>query len=158
MIWSAILLFKILLRSGNRDDREKTNIEFEYLVYNFGTCGVWVVEVFFNVLDFKEYFERNGVGEESLLQPATERAEKTRRETVALWIEVVLAVYFFIDSTSVAVHLSREQIHRQAKGMALDVFVNMAAYAFLIYRQFVDWRTSASGHTSNQRSSGAEVV
>ena len=109
-----------------------------YLIYNFGTCVVWVAEVFFNVLDYKGYFDTWREGEASLLQPATERAEKTNTEMASIWIEVILALYFFIDSTTVAVHLSQEQIHREAQGMTIDVCINLAAYSFLVYRQISD--------------------
>ena len=94
------------------------------------------------MLDYKGYFDTEAEGEASLLQPPIERAEKTKTETAALWIEGILAIYFFIDSTTVAVHLSQEQIHRQAQGMTLDVCVNLAAYSFLVYRQLLNWRES----------------
>lgn len=146
ILWSAILLIRICNSAESKDADEKSSVEFNYLIYNFGTCIVWLIEVSLNVLDHKGYFdsdgnEDNNPGEESLLQP-TQKAERTKREVVALWIEFALAAYFFIDSTTVAVHLTRMQIHRQAKGMTFDICINFAAYGFLVYRQLVDWRAS----------------
>ena len=140
LFWSAILLVKILATIGSHNDDEKTGIEWNYLLYNFGACAVWLIEVFFNVLDWRGYFDsREGVGEESLLQPI-QKVERSKRGVIALWIELGFAAYFFIDSTSIVVHLSRKQIHRYAEGMTFDVCLNMLAYAFMVYRQFVDWR------------------
>lgn len=162
LIWSFFLLLEILAITGSHDDNERTEVEFQYLLYDFGTCAIWVIEVFFNVLDHKEYLEagEEGAGEESLLQPATERTERTRKEVTALWIEVVLAVFFFIDSTSVVYHLNRHQIHRQAEGMTFDVVLCVVAYLYMVYRQFVDWRTSGqnSGGQAEQSSSSEVQV
>ena len=103
---------------------------------------MWVVEVFFNVLDYRGYFnDYQGEGEASLLQPRqNEHEPKTTKEFIALCLDVALAAYFFADSTTVAVHLSQEQIHREAKGMTLDVCINLFAYSFIVYRQMVDMR------------------
>jgi len=147
------------------DDDEKTEIEWNYLLYNFGTCAVWVVEVLFNVLDFKGYSdshpdEGDDHGEENLLLPLpeTERIKRTKWEVIALGIQIAFAVYYFIDSTSIAVHLSRGEIHRRAGGMLLDVCLNIVAYAFMVYRQFDDWRNSGrDGEQNSEHSSAAEV-
>lgn len=146
LIWSLFLLLKILATLGTNNDDKQTVIEFEYLVYNFGTCAVWVVEVLFNVLDFKGYFKRDGVEEESPLQPNgdAQTSERTKKEVIALHVEALLAVYFFIDSTIVADNLSRKQIHKEARGMTIDVVINMLAYCYMVHRQFVDWRASHS--------------
>ena len=61
----------------------KEQVEFEYLVYNFGTCAVWLIEVTFNVLDHLDFFDlepRTGTGEESLLQPQTDKRDKTKKK------------------------------------------------------------------------------
>lgn len=129
----------------SHDDNVKTTIEWHYLLYDFGTCTIWLIEVFFNVLDYKEYFdsgEGEGVGEESLLQPSQQRVEWTKRRVIFLWVEVTLAAYFFIDSTSIAYHLSRMDIHRQSRGMTFDVCFNMMAYALMVYYQYADWKAS----------------
>lgn len=150
LFWSAILLVEILATIGSHNDDEKTGIEWNYLLYNFGACAVWLIEVFFNVLDWRGYFDsREGVGEESLLQPI-QKVERSKRGVIALWIELGFAAYFSIDSTLIVVHLSRKQIHRQAEGMTFDVCLNMVAYAFMVYWQFVDWRES--GQNSGQAS------
>lgn len=143
LLWSAVLLIIIIYTPEIHNDDERTDIELNYLFYNFAACAVWLVEVGFNILDFKGYFDSSNqeASESSLLRPS-HKAEKTRMEVAALWIEGVLAAVFFVDSTTVAFHLSREQIHRQAKGMAIDVSFNMACYAFLVYRIVVDWRRS----------------
>jgi hypothetical protein len=111
-----------------------------YLVYNFATSFVWVIEVFFNILDYKGYFDCTlGEGESRLLQPmATDRVKKTTREALVLWMEVALAVIFFVDSTHVAINLSQKQIHKEAQGMTIDITVNLIAYSFLVYQQFAD--------------------
>jgi len=57
----------------------------------------------------------------------------------------ILAVYFFLDSMAVAVHLSRKQIHRQAEGMTFDVVLTAIAYSYIVYRQYVDWRSNGQG-------------
>ena len=149
LLWSMLLLARIINNTETNDANEKGGIEYNYLLYNFATCIIWLIEVTFNVLDHKKYFDPTaGSGGDTLLeQPShtASRAERTKREVVALWIEFALAAYFFIDST-VVWHLSREQIHREAKGMTVDVFVNIAGYAFLVYRQFVDWKTSGQNH------------
>lgn len=139
IVWSGILLALIL---GSDYDDNTTKIELNYLVYNFLTCIVWVAEVFFNLLDYNKHFDdKQAEGETSLLQPrSTETRPKTMKESVTIWVEVALAVYFFADSTTVAAHLSQEQIHREAKGMIIDVCINFAAYSFIVYRQIVDWK------------------
>ena len=142
LIWSLILINRI--RIAQYDVNEQTEVEFEYLVYNFLTCGVWLIEVTFNVLDHKRYFDAEGTGEESLLQPI-ERRERSKNEVIAIYIELVLAALFFLDSTSVAFHLTRHQIHRQSEGMVVDVCINMLAYSYLIYRQYVDYRATHDG-------------
>eukprot|EP00581_Thalassiosira_minuscula_P009563 CAMPEP_0183702706 /NCGR_PEP_ID=MMETSP0737-20130205/725_1 /TAXON_ID=385413 /ORGANISM="Thalassiosira miniscula, Strain CCMP1093" /LENGTH=191 /DNA_ID=CAMNT_0025929361 /DNA_START=266 /DNA_END=841 /DNA_ORIENTATION=+ len=144
LLWSFILLMRILVTVDNHSENDKTRIEFNYLLYNFLTCIVWFVEVSFNVLDWKGYFESGeGVHEESLLRQVP-KIERTKRGVVALWIEFGLAAYFFIDATTVAHHLSRHQIHRQAKGMTYDICLNLLAYSYMVYLQFVDWQESRS--------------
>jgi hypothetical protein len=113
-----------------------------YLVYNFATCIVWVLEVFFNVPDCSGYLDSHGgEGEESLLQPRVAGPvpnQRTRKDFIALLVEVALALYFFTDSTIVAVNLSSAQIHKEAKGMVIDVCLNFLAYSFLVYRLLID--------------------
>ena len=141
LVWSLILMGRIWTTYYH----SKEQVEFEYLVYNFGTCAVWLIEVTFNVLDHLDFFDlepRTGTGEESLLQPQTDKRDKTKKEVAAIYIELILAAYFFIDSTSVAYHLSRKQIHREAKGMTLDVSLSMIAYTYLVYQQFIDYRST----------------
>uniref|UniRef100_A0A7S4JWV2 Uncharacterized protein n=1 Tax=Odontella aurita TaxID=265563 RepID=A0A7S4JWV2_9STRA len=146
-VWSILLLLGIWSITGNHEEEDRATVEFYYLIYNFGTCTIWLVEVFFNVLDYKRCTEWERFGEESLLQP-TQKDERTKKEVVALWIEVALAIYFFIDSTCVFDNLNRHQIHRQAEGMTYDVFLNMAAYAYMVYRQVVDYRATGQGNGS----------
>lgn len=86
-------------------------------MYNFVTCIVWAVEVFFNVLDYNGYFDCHCVeGEDSLLQPRVAEHvpnQRTTNDFLALSVEVALAIYFFADSTIVAVHLSNELMHER---------------------------------------------
>eukprot|EP00956_Cyclotella_meneghiniana_P026226 scaffold56180_cov77-Cyclotella_meneghiniana.AAC.7 len=46
------------------------------------------------------------------------------------------------DSAVVAVHLSREEIHREAQGMTIDICLNLLAYGYMVYRQFADMKTT----------------
>ncbi|KAL3767894.1 hypothetical protein ACHAW5_010137 [Stephanodiscus triporus] len=140
LTWSLVLLVRIFATKGSYNDKEKTSVELQYLIYNLVTCAVWLVEVFFNALNFNNFFDDEGEGGEGLLQPAHE-IESATEEKIALWIEVVLSAFFFIDSTMAAVHRSRNEIHRQAEGMMVWVFVNMAAYTFMVYRLLVDKQT-----------------
>ncbi|KAL7528408.1 hypothetical protein ACHAWF_002547 [Thalassiosira exigua] len=160
LIWSLVILYGIWYTSDAGDD-DKIIVEWDYLLYNFGACTIWLVEVCFNVLDYKGYFDDGGdegVGEESLLRPETPpKEERTRGQVIALWVEVALAAYFFVDSTSVAVELTREEIQRYSQGMTLDVCVNMAAYGFIIYRQFVDWRKSDEGNSQAEQTQATEI-
>lgn len=153
-IWSILLLLGIWSITGNHEEEDRTTVEFDYLIYNFGTCAIWVVEVLFNILDYKRYTEWEGFGEESLLRP-TQKDERTKKEVIALWIEGALAVYFFVDSTCVFGNLHRHQIHRQAEGMAYDVFLNMAAYAYMIYRQVIDYQDTGEGTGSEHEEDDA---
>jgi hypothetical protein len=140
-----LFLVSILNKTSTDNSIEKARIECHYLVYNFLTCIVWLIEVSCNALDHKGYFDdAEGNGEERQLQlkphslDTTSRVERSKSEVVALWIELALAAYFFLDSTTVAFHQSQEQIHREAKGMTLDLCINIVAYAFLLYRQVVN--------------------
>ena len=144
LLWSVVLLILIYVK---RDEAGKTSVEFEYLIYNFMTCIVWVIEVFFNVLDHRDYFATPGSlsgGETSLLQPQPKgRSDQTaQKSSISIWIQVIFATYFFVDSAVVAVHLSRDQIHRQAQGMTIDICLNLLAYGFMVYRQLADMKTN----------------
>ena len=66
---------------------------------------------------------------------------------------MTLAVYFVIDSAVEVGHLSRKEIHKLSKGMLGDVFINMLAYLYLVYRQVVDWRNSNFGKNRNEEES-----
>lgn len=96
------------------------------------TCIVWVLEVFFNVLDYSGYLDpHGGEGEESLLQPRVAESvpnQRTTKDFIALLVEVAI----------VAVHLSSAQIHKEAKDMVIDVCLNLLAYSFLVYRLLID--------------------
>ena len=142
LIWSLVLIRQIYAANYLADDI--TEVEYEYLLYNLCTCFIWLIEVLFNVLDHKGYSNsEEQVGEESLLQPTvSERKMKSKSEVIAIYIELVLAAIFFLDSTSVALLHTRHEIHRQATGMTFDVCINMVAYSYLIYRQYVHYRTT----------------
>ena len=66
--------------------------------------------------------------------------EIATNKRVALWIEGAIAACFFVDSAVASVHLSRNEVHRQAEGMTIWVIINIVAYAFMVYRLFVDWQ------------------
>ncbi|KAL3785133.1 hypothetical protein HJC23_013292 [Cyclotella cryptica] len=144
LLWSMLFLILILSNTTTENSNEKARIERHYLVYDFVTCIVWLIEVTCNALDHIGFFDdaEDDRGEsQSKMEPrschAPNKVERTQSEVVALWIELALAAFFFIDSTTIAFHLSQEQIHRQAKGMTLDLCINIVAYAFLLYRQVV---------------------
>jgi len=162
LLWSTILLFGILITiDDDDDDVEKIEIEWDYLIYNFGACAVWVVEVLFNVLDFKGYFDATADCEKSLLQITTSMEtesgteNRTKWEVIALYVEMALAAYFFIDSMSIVFHFSLEDIQRGAEGMPFDVCLNMVAYAFMVYRQFVNLRNSRKEGEGKEHSSSS---
>lgn len=134
LIWSLILGIQIWHAADTHIEGELSGVEREYIIWSFVTCAVWVVEVSFKVLDYRGYFDKVGeFGESSLLQqPATERKEKTKNEIIGIWIEVVLAVYFFLDSTAIAVKLSnKKEVHKFASAMTLDVVIGVIGYGFL---------------------------
>lgn len=155
LTWSAFLLVQILATGGTYVDDEKAAIEFHYLIYNFVTCGVWLLEVFFNVLDYKKFFddEVGGGGEAPLMPPLVHEIENATNSRAALWIEGGIAACFFVDSASAAVHLSRNEVHRQAEGMTIWVIINIVAYIFMVYRLFVDWQTMKQGANAD----GADI-
>jgi len=130
----------------------------QYLIWNFGTCLVWVLEVGLNLFDFIDSKEE--LGENSLLQH-TDRSitNNTQNETLPLWIELSLAIYFLIDSVGIVFHLTRKEVHNSAKGMLFDVVVAVMAYLFLVYRQFVDMRQSKLKENGQMTiDSGREIV
>ena len=154
LMWSMIFLIFILNNNTADNSNEKGKIECHYLVYNFVTCIVWLVEVSCNALDHIGYFDdAEGNGEETHLQlkPSSlqlpSRVERSKNEDIALWVELALAAYFFLDSTTIAFHLSREQIHREAKGMTLDLCINIVAYSFLLYRQVMNRNSTPCNRT-----------
>ena len=155
LIWSLTLIIQIWTANYNNFANEDiTEVEYEYLIYNFSVCFIWLVEVSFNVLDHKGYFEEVAEQEEGLLSQSLttgERSTKSKNEVFAIYIELVLAVLFFIDSTSVALLHTRHEVHRQAEGMTFDVCINMLAYSYLIYRQYADYRTTHNNDGNEQQ-------
>ncbi|KAL9180668.1 hypothetical protein ACHAXT_011121 [Thalassiosira profunda] len=146
LLWSLVLLARILALPQTHDaDEERSKTGCGVQLPGLQLCHVCRVAG-------RSAIQRprpqrllrcwgGGGGEESLLRP-TPKTERTKNEVVALWVELVLAAYFFIDSTTVAVHLSRRQIHRQARGMTIDIAGTLAAYLYLVYRQAVEWKRS----------------
>mmetsp|Transcript_13533 Transcript_13533/g.29064 ORF Transcript_13533/g.29064 Transcript_13533/m.29064 type:complete len:210 (-) Transcript_13533:1115-1744(-) len=161
LFWSATLLLGILITIDDDDnDVEKIEVEWDYLLYNFGACAVWVVEVSFNLLDFNGYFDATTDRDKSLLEITIsmemEGAEnRTKWEVITLYIEMAFAAYFFVDSMSIVFHFSLEEIQREAEGMPFDVCINMIAYAFMVYRQFVDLRNSRQDGEEKENSSSS---
>jgi uncharacterized membrane-anchored protein YitT (DUF2179 family) len=101
LIWSTILFIEFIDVVGtlneDAENDEKTYAELQYLIWNFGTCLLWVIEVGLNIFDFIDSKEE--LGENSLLQH-TDRSitNNTQNETLPLWFELSLAFYFLIDS------------------------------------------------------------
>jgi len=150
LIWSIRLLIYIFDTRNDNEDDEKTYVELEYLFYNFGTCFIWAIEVGLNIFD---HIDTKEEGVDSSLLQQTDQYFTDTSETKPLWIELTLAIYFVIDSTSVVGHLSRKEIHKLSKGMLFDVVINMLAYVYLVYRQVIDWRKSDFlGKTENEES------
>ena len=141
LAWSTILLIDVVgTLNEDAENDEKTYTELQYLIWNFGTCLVWVLEVGLNIFDFIDSKEE--LGENSLLQHTDRSITNTQNETLPLWIELSLAIYFLIDSVSIVFHLTRKEVHNSAKGMLFDVVVAVMAYLFMVHRQFVDMRQS----------------
>lgn len=147
LMWSVVLLIQIVL--------EQNSVEFGYLIYNFGFCFIWAVEVGLNIFDYTDAKEENG--ENSLLRQQGHSITNTS-ETTPLWIEFTLAVYFLIDSVGVVFHLTRNEVHHLANGMMFDVVVSMLAYLYMVYRQLADWRKTNLGQCDEQINSNREIV
>lgn len=148
LIWSAVLFTQHVISTLNDD--EKTYVELEYLIYNFALCFVWAIEVGFNIFD---YTDTEDIGENSFLQQQQpSHTTASTSETVPLWIELAIALYFLIASVVVV----RKEVHHQANGMVLDVVLNMLAYLYMVYRQFADWRKSNIGQI--ETISNGEIV
>ena len=160
LIWSLILGVHVWNTADTHIEDELSAVEREYIIWNFVTCAVWVVEIALNVLDYRGYFDKGGFGESSLLQqPATERKEKTKNELIAMYTEVFLAVYFFLDSCSIAVNLlDRNEVHKYASAMTFDVVIGMIAYTFLVYRQYVDYKSAAETDESEIEQQSLEQI
>ena len=139
---------------------ELSSVEREYIIWNFGTCFIWVFEIALTVLDYRGYFNKGGSGESSLLQqPATERKEKTKNEIIAMYTEVLLAVYFFLDSCSIAVNLlDKKEVHKYASAMTFDVVIGMIAYAFLVYGQYVNYKSADTDDSEIEQQQSLEQI
>mmetsp|Transcript_1550 Transcript_1550/g.3708 ORF Transcript_1550/g.3708 Transcript_1550/m.3708 type:complete len:194 (-) Transcript_1550:244-825(-) len=147
LAWGAILLFYIIIYiNRDEDDIDKTETEWNYLLYNFVACTVWCVEVMLNLLDFKGYFNdmptTQLTSDVRLLESESEQdiAKARRKEEVALAVEFFLAVYFTVDSILLVNDGSRQSIHTNSKGMLWDVLLNTAAYEYIICRQITQMR------------------
>jgi len=155
LTWSNILVSNIVgTRNDSNENDERTTVELEYLVYNFGTSAIWALEVGLNIFDYTDTKEE-GVEHSLLEQPV--HSITNASETIPLWIEFSLAVYFVIDSAAVVFHLTRKEVHHLANGMLLDVVINMLAYFYLVYRQFADWRKSNLMALSQNEHTDAEA-
>lgn len=139
LIWSIrLILYIVGTQNDNNESDEKTSAELEYLIYNFGTCILWVFEAGLNIFDHID--TKQDGDKSSLLQ--NDECVTDASETKPLWVEFFIALYFVFDSSSVVSHLSRNEIHKLSKGMLDEVLINVLAYSYLVYRQFVDWRKS----------------
>ncbi len=137
LIWSIRLILVIVAtQNDNNESDEKTSAQLEYLIYNFGTCIIWVLEAGLNLFDHID--TKQDGAKSSLLQDDEYVTDAS--ETKPLWVEFFIAVYFVFDSSSVVFDLSRNEIHKLSKGMLGDVLLNMLAYFYIVYRQFIDWR------------------
>jgi len=143
LAWSAILLVYIIIYiNRDEDDIDKTDAEWNYLLYNFVACAVWCVEVTLNFLHFKGYFNdmptTQLTSDVRLLEKESDQednANARRKEEIALAVELFLAVYFTVDSILLVNDDSRQSIHTNSKGMLWDVLLNTAAYEYIICRQ-----------------------
>jgi hypothetical protein len=155
LTWSAFLLVRIFATGGSYVDDDKAAVELHYLIYNIVTCCVWLLEVLLNVLDYNEFFDDgDGGGEAPLMPPPIHDTENATNKMRALWIEGGIAAFFFAESAMAAVHLSRNEVHRQAEGMTMWVIINIVAYIFMVYRLFVDWQTMRQGAKQTELISG----
>ena len=160
LAWSTILFIDVVgTLNEDAENDEKTYAELQYLIWNFGTCLVWVLEVGLNIFDFIDSKEELGENENSLLQHTDHSIASTQNETLPLWIELSLAIYFLIDSVSIVFHLTRKEVHNSAKGMLFDVVVAVMAYLFMVHRQFTDMRQSKLKENGQMTiDSGREIV
>eukprot|EP01082_Thalassiosira_pseudonana_P011292 g10793.t1 g10793 contig4:2575437-2576147(-) len=68
----------------------------------------------------------------------------------SLVVELILALYFMIDSLTVSV-LQLRDINREDEHLTLDVMINAAAYLYITIRQYREWkeRREKSGRSAN---------
>jgi hypothetical protein len=69
------------------------------------------LEVIFHTLDFFRFLDDYDEGGEGLLEEQQVHA-KGCCSWLALWIEVVLAIIFFLDAINGAIHLERQDVDK----------------------------------------------
>ena len=136
LTWSTgILIYYFIFTDG---PREEETAQIDYLVYNFITCTVWVLEVIFHTLDFFRFLDDDDEGREGLLEEEQVHAKGCC--WLALWIEVVLAIIFFFDAINGAVHLERQDVDKYTSDMVYWIILDIVAYSYMVCRSYNDWR------------------
>ena len=144
LTWSTgILIYYFIFTDG---PREEETAQIDYLVYNFITCTVWVLEVIFHTLDFFRFLDDDDEGREGLLEEEQVHAKGCC--WLALWIEVVLAIIFFFDAINGAIHLERQDVDKYTADMVYWIILDIVAYSYMVCRSYNDWRIDTK--TSSQ--------
>ena len=117
-VWSLLLVIEILWTLSPLDRLEGTRA---YLSYSFGTTIIWVFEVIVHLWNRKRHPQHAGDGE-----------REYRHETIQLGLELILALYFLLDSTKVFVKWQTSDADVGAE--LLDSIVGLAAYLYQFVR------------------------
>mmetsp|Transcript_30815 Transcript_30815/g.45607 ORF Transcript_30815/g.45607 Transcript_30815/m.45607 type:complete len:224 (+) Transcript_30815:72-743(+) len=145
LLWSCLLFIDLLFTIGPLERLEGTR---EYLTYNFGSTLVWVVEVGLTVLDMNmnanmdtNVHDGERVAHEGPMLSVLNRIrimerpfdvkqlfQTWTRKDVELSAELVLAIYFLLDSTKVFVQWYKADSDVGAE--LFDTLLNLAAYFY----------------------------
>ena len=111
----ATILFVDILRAGE-DRKERPGAVAEYLVYNFGTSVLWVVEI---SLSFYENSKNQS------------HDHAAKKWIVAEWI---VALYFVCDSIHLLVEWKLKE--KDLTGNLVDAFTGIISYSYLALSTF----------------------
>jgi hypothetical protein len=116
---SVLLLSELLLTFSPEDRLEGTRA---YLMYNFGTTFIWSIEVGLLVLDYHELQERS-----------REDPDPQHHNLYSLIVELIIALYFFYDSTQVYKQW-RNPNADDVEANVLSTIINAATYLYEVIR------------------------
>ena len=115
VLFSVILFFDILTAVDHRSERP--GAVAEYLIYNFGTSVLWIVEIALRVDD----------------------KSKDQPHVIAEWI---VAVYFVCDSIDLLVKWKLTE--KDLDGDLVEAFVGIISYSYMAYETFEPYYKSKS--------------